>query len=325
MKTQTAHLLALSLGGLVASALIVAMPLTLSLRSVRNTLRNVAVSEWYSVFPSVEMRLAKEAPPRNAQVLAELASSRAHAWDGVYRSSGTWPDELAIAPGAGFTHYEYSWCGNAPGWLAYGRVRAAHEDRLDLTVELDYPEMHASERFHLDETLYLVRWGDLRFAVPTWRMETWCAQVSNGKSFPDAPFRYLGSDPTFDFKEPPRPSGTPSVPLEFRHLLVDEPITGKIVALEEWRLKSDWSSTEHEFFDVVYSVDVGSEAKLAVGMRLFADGPEPKNRDSGRVTHVERNSARFELIASDEQKNWAVSLVGRTASTLHPDAPARTR
>lgn len=325
MKTQTAHLLALSLGGLVAGALVVFVPLTLPIRSLPNTLRDVVMSEWYSVFPSVEMRLAKAAPPRKKQVLAELASSREHAWAGVYRSTGPWPDELTMAPGAGFTLYEHSWCGNAAGWLAYGRVRAAHEDRLELAVELDYPEMRASERFHLDETLYLVRWGELQFAVPAWRMETWCAQVSNGRSFPDVPFRYLGSDATFDIKKPTRPSGTPSVPLEFRHLLVDQPITGKIVALEEWRLKSDWSNSEHEFFDVVYSVDVGADAKLAVGMQLFADGPEPKNRDSGRVTHVERDSAQFELVVIDDQRGWAESLVGRTASTLHPDAPARTR
>src|SRR5688500_8689113 len=126
-------------------------------------------------FLEIQQGLARLAPARNEQVLAELKGLGGHAWAGVYRTRGGWPTELRIAPDAGFTVYEDSCCGNCQGWLALGRVRSVKGAELKLEVELGYDVPGESEFggawYSLQPTLHLVRWGELVFAVPPWRME----------------------------------------------------------------------------------------------------------------------------------------------------------
>jgi len=59
----------------------------------------------------------------------------------------------------------------------------------------------------LDDTLHLVRWGNLVFAVPEKRLAEFRAEVADGASFPSFAFRSLGQP--VDGEHPRRPDGEP--------------------------------------------------------------------------------------------------------------------
>lgn len=44
-----------------------------------------------------------------------------------------------------------------------------------------------------------------------------------------------------------------------------------MVSLDEWRPRPDLSRPGKPVFDAIFTLDTGSEADLAVGMRLFVD------------------------------------------------------
>jgi hypothetical protein len=165
--------------------------------------------------------------------------------------------------------------------------------------------------------LYFVPWGELVFAVARERMEMFCAEFSNGTTFPYAPFRTLEPAKETRFERPPRPAGKPKVPREFEHLLLDAPITARLLELVDWRRRPELDGKDNEAYDAVYSVDVGSDQGLAAGMYFSVERERYAGRFSGRVEHVERTTARFLIVAWDERE-WAEGLVGKTATTLRP-------
>lgn len=158
----------------------------------------------------VGQSLAKVAPERDEKVTAELERLGDHPWAGVYRTHGRWPTVLRLAPEAGYTLYENSWCGNCEGWRGIGKVVSA--DGLDptLDVELGYDLPEPGERsdawFSLEPTLHFVHWSDLLFAVPPWRMERFCAEVSGGW-IPERALRSTGNGEELDPKPSPAPEG----------------------------------------------------------------------------------------------------------------------
>jgi hypothetical protein len=304
MSRSGRHLVAFSLGIALAGAL-------------------VAVAGC-SLLPGNQVCLEAKAPPRHERVLAEIERLGHHPWAGVYRTRGRWPTELSIAPEAGFTVYDNSWCGNCRGWRGTGRVLASDGACLKLAVECDFELPPDSERpeawYQLDDTLYLVKWGDLLFAVPSWRIERFCAEASDGFTFPLVPFRNLAASDTFDPVDPTRPDTRPQVPQEFQHLVLDEPVSCRLASLVDSRLVSEQPGTS-SFHEAVYSLDAGSRDGLAVGMRLFVEG----KRASGRVDHVGLESGRVVVLASLDIGRSPEDLVGSRATTLHPLALRRDR
>jgi hypothetical protein len=278
-----------------------------------------AVAGGCILWPGAQKCLDEKAPPRHEQALAEIERLGEHTWAGTYRTRGKWPTELVIAPEAGFTVYDNSWCGSCAGWRGTGKVLASNAACLKLEVECGFelpPDSERSEAWYqLDDTLYMVRWGELLFAVPSWRIERFCAEASDGFSFPLVPFRHLGGNEIFDPIEPTRPDTRPEVPVEFQHLVLNEPVSCRIASLVDSRLLSGQPGTA-TFHEAVYSLDAGSRGGLAVGMRLFVEG----ERASGRVENVGPESGRVVVLASLDDAREPESLVGKRATTLHPRA-----
>jgi hypothetical protein len=267
----------------------------------------------------LQTRLAKEGAVRDEAVRAELTRLGKHAWAGTYLTKGEDPVQLVIAPEAGFTLYSHSWCNLCEHFVALGKIRSVESDRLELQLELAQPDETA--RFELDETLHLVRWGELLFAVPAGRLELFCAEASDGSSFPYAPFRTLGAP--VDSEDPLRPPGKPDVPREFEHLLLDAPITATITALAELRPRPALDGKELHAYDALFTVDAGTDDGLAVGMYLFIPGARHLDRFNGRVEAVEQDAARFQLLVYDDRREWARGLVGERVSTKAPEPKAR--
>src|SRR5687767_15993553 len=66
--------------------------------------------------------LAGKASDRSSRAREEIDRLGQHQWAGVYRTPGSWPTELVIAPKAGFSIYKNSWCGNCASWVQTGTV-----------------------------------------------------------------------------------------------------------------------------------------------------------------------------------------------------------
>ncbi len=313
MKKSAARLAAVSLGLVIGGTTASTAAMVLSPNPLGNAL-HLAKEQ---VLPGVEKKLEEEGPARNARVLAEIARLGAHPWAGVYRTAGMWPVELAIAPETGFTLYRGSGCGNCARYVSVGMVLGAEGSTLKLRVELQEQGDTSAARYGLDDTLYLVPWGELVFAVARSRMELFCAEFSGGLTFPYVPFEALGPTHEKYSLGGPRPAGKPKVPREFEHLLLDTPISARVVELVDWRRRPELDRKDREAYDAVYSVDVGSDQGLAVGMHFSVERERYAGRFSGRVEHVERTTGRFQLLAY-EGRAWAEGLVGKTATTLRP-------
>jgi hypothetical protein len=313
MKKSAARLAAVLLGVVVGGRAVATAAMLLPPDPLGDAL-HVATEQ---VLPGVEKELEEAGPARNARVLAEIARLGAHPWAGVYRTAGMSPVELAIAPETGFTLYRRSGCGNCARYASVGTVLGAEGSTLKLRVELQEQDDTSAAWYGLDDTLYLVPWGELVFAVARSRMELFCAEFSGGLTFPYVPFEALGQTPEKYSLGGPRPAGKPKVPREFEHLLLDVPISARVVELVDWRRRPELDRNDKQAYDAVYSVDVGSDQGLAVGMHFSVERGRYAGRFSGRVEHVERTTGRFQLLAY-EGRAWAEGLVGKTATTLRP-------
>jgi hypothetical protein len=280
------------------------------------------------------MQMRAEAPQRKAEILEEIERLGEHSWAGVYRTNSRWPNEIAIAPEAGFTLHHTTWCGNCRGYDGFGTVAVDDGSLLKVRLELEQPDDLSRYWPGFDDTLYFVPWGDLQFVVPESRMESFCAQVANDYDLPSFPFRHTGrlsefsrhagERATFKMEPRPKPPGKPQVPRHYQHLISDDPIACRIVALIELRRRPEIDGTDGvEAYDAVYSIDAGTDDGLAIGMHLFVEGAPQGRPIDGRVEAVERESARIQMRAWKDDRALADELVGLRATTRFERVRAR--
>jgi len=263
--------------------------------------------------------LDAQAAERHERITTELAligEGDEHPWAGVYRTRGRSPLDLRLAPDAGYTLLQQSYCANCGGWLGVGKVLGSDGGDLALEVELGFELSPRSDPYRfpgMQSTLHLVRWGDLLFAVTPRRMELFCAEYSDGFSFPDVPFRELVVDPELVG----RPGGAPQVPERYSHLLLTSPKSCRLVALEQWVKREPRLFPTDEVHDAVFAIDAGSDDGLAVGMRFWIDGEDTLGV-WGRVEEVgpERGRIRFAYARGGRER--AEAMVDRRATTRHP-------
>lgn len=261
----------------------------------------------HEVWPRTEQRLAEQGPERGQRVRAEIEGLGPHPWAGVYRTGEPLGVSFSLAPDAGFSWFEATTCGNCTGYRALGSVREAGEGRLTLDVDVESEEASWGT---LGGALDLVPWGDLVFAVPESCREIFCAQVLDGLSFPDAPFRVVRDDPAFDPRDPERPPGRPQLPPEFRALVPDTTISGAVLAQLAWEPREPDDPGKTPYADVDYLVGLGTEDGLAVGMRLYVEAG-----GLARVTEVGERESRVHLVVRESERPWAEGLPGTRVTT----------
>jgi hypothetical protein len=206
-------------------------------------------------------------------------------------------------------------------WDALGRVRSDNGESLTLDVELGLkvPDDPAPATCALDKTLHLVRWGDLVFAVPTWRMGLFCVEVTGGERFPMVPFRYVGAEDSFNYQEPTRPAGTPRVPSAYSRLILEHPIECTITSFVDWRELDVSATTTSKVAEGVFLVDVGTEQGVDPSM-YFHTSEDRSYRmwwwGDARIEEAGSNSSRVVIGFLNETRADAEQLVGTRMSTL---------
>ncbi len=282
-----------------------------------------------------EMRTEEEAAARNAELLEEIERLGEHAWAGVYRMKGSWATAIAIAPEAGFTlHMGSSRCEYGRRYVGFGKVLADEGSLVKVEIELQESDDASRRWFGLEDALYFVPWGDLQFAVPERCMESFCAQVANDYDLPHFPFRYTGTLSELSrhagelvsstIARPECPPGKPRVPIEFQHLIPDDPIYCRLVSLLEIRRRPEQGGTNGvRAYDAVYSIDAGADDGLAIGTHLLVIGVPQGRPIDGCVEHLERKTGRVQLPAYKDDRALAEELVGLRATTRFERVRAR--
>jgi len=315
MSRAIERMVALAAGCALAGAVALALPVN-PLEGALLVPTSLVV---HLVWPGTQALLDRRAPERHERVRAELGELGDHPWAGIYRTGALAPTVLAIAPRSGFTLREGSRCGFGSGWRALGRVLSAQGPTLGLELELALDRPAEGERYPawygLEPTLHLVRWGDLLFAVPPWRMELFCAEVSDGRSFPLVPFRRAGSPPDADFEPAARPEGRPDVPAEYAPLILDEPIEATLRSLIEWRHRYTLPWSGARMFDAIYEADAGARDGVARGMHFH----DERGAD-GCVDLVGPETSRVRYLMAEDGAA-AAARVGSRVSTSRLGPP----
>jgi hypothetical protein len=263
----------------------------------------VGVDGYLGSHPALEA----EASARAEELQAEIARLGGHSWAGRYTTPSLWPEVLLLAPEGGFTIYMNSGCGNCTGFEAYGRVRVLAPDRLELVPD----EAHWARYMRSSEPqeLHLIEWNGMRMAVLETQVEDFCVGLTTRASMPSAYVRRPAAH--VHERDEPCPSGRPMLPERLRVLAPEQPLACTISGLAEQPEAPD----EAGAVNALFRLDRGSDAGLAVGMRLRIEGV----KSSGRIESVEPDRATLRHWVGGRYNPPLEQFLGSTARTLHPE------
>lgn len=220
---------------------------------------------------------------RVREIAAENDRPSRPAWAGeYYAGTGSGIDVVfQVAPNAGIA-YGWSGCFGLHD-LNYGTIREAKPDRLIVEFALDTAKnLHRDEdgvaRPFLSSELVFVDWGERRYLIPSCRMITFCNDVNDGsiRSADAIHPQRVGPKTDIDAvrarESRELPTGSPSVPAEYREYLLAEPVRGSIRSvLDTTQLSGERGRSVYE---VRVAIDRGGDHGLRVGMRLHVGDGE---------------------------------------------------
>jgi hypothetical protein len=234
---------------------------------------------------------------RREFIEAEMATGAVPDWAGEYSNGIERNIRISVAPQGGFV---YSFGGGCLGRYDsnYGSV-AARDNRLSLKFEL--PDDGAP--FGAPREFAIVRWGARIYLLADDELKPFVNAVNSGREPHRHCFPSCGSFLVRNGDDEKPVSGAPDVPGEYRRLLSDKPITGRVLRVLDYEMEFDpergygWRTTRVE-------MDIGSDDGVWEGMELFAFGS------------VEVGGG-FEVIRTYGSRSVAVNR-----DVVSPDSPA---
>jgi hypothetical protein len=246
---------------------------------------------------------------RKENILAELKRLPNHEWAGEYElGDGLGLNvELCLAPQSGFAFYSVG-CNK----FAFD-IQAGTVEWLDGKIRLRPTLPKAPDSlFSESRTYYPVRWGARRYLIGEDEMITFANRVNQSLEPETGMFRNHSLFLVREKDRSKKPKGRPTIPAEFRHYLLKQPIHAKVIAVGPSKTKQveDVSGLWERFTEV--TLDAGSARGVFVGMEFTAFHPR-RVYASGQVTQVESDRCMVLIEESlTEEKplpatNWVFS------------------
>lgn len=210
-------------------------------------------------------RARAELARREAFFEAEMAAGAVPVWAGTYYDGdGLGRNiDVRVSPQAGFI---YTWSGCLGLYdLDYGSVEERH-GRLLMTFELP----NDKGLFGGPEELQHVRWGERNYLLADEDFKRFVNAVNSG-SEPEQPcVPRCGAFLLREGDEMKAVSGRPDLPAEYRKLLLDGPISGRIAQVVGVETKLE-SLGDFGRRTTTVEIDVGRAEGVWVGMELYSN------------------------------------------------------
>ena len=196
---------------------------------------------------------------------AEMATGAVPDWAGQYYDGDGLGRNIVVrlSPQGGFI---YTWSGCLGLYdLNYGPVEY-RGSRLLMTFELP----NDAGKFGGPSSLLHVRWGERNYLLADEDLKPFVNAVNSGREPQKFCIPRCGSFLLREGDDQKPVSGLPDLPAEYRRLLLDHPIVGRVVSVLESEIEAEpdrsyaWRTTQVE-------IDLGSDDDVWEGMELHAD------------------------------------------------------
>jgi hypothetical protein len=239
---------------------------------------------------------------------AEMATRALPDWAGHYYSGDGLGKNIVIriAPQGGFI---FTWHGCLGLYdVNYGAV-ARRGDRLVMTFELP----NDPHNFGVPRELVPVRWGERNYLLTDEDLKPFVNAVNSGQEpqnhcVPRCGYFLLRNG------DDARPvSGQPELPAEYRRLLLDRPITGRVLRVLDEETEFD-AAQSYGRRTIRVEIDLGSEDGVWKGMELY----------EGATPYI---GSGFEVVETQGRRSVAIKreVVGPEAPALEPGTCVSTR
>ncbi|MEN6405273.1 MAG: hypothetical protein ABFC77_02260 [Thermoguttaceae bacterium] len=248
----------------------------------------------------------KTAAEYRKNIQAELKTLKTHEWAGEYYEGDGLGENvsLVLAPKSGFL-FEWHGCMGLYD-RNYGTVSV---DKGIIHLAFTFPNERKGFQGIAPEFIPIA-WGGRKYLIPTDDMKGFCNDVNDGSE------PRKGSWGAYLLRrgdEKKEAEGFPSVPAEFSHYLLKQPIEAEIVAVGEYKTRP--SVCDWKFKDTPVVLNRGKVHGLLKGMKLHV--VKPNNVvESVEVTKVE--DERSEGVMTQAGEKEAGPQVGWKLSTRCP-------
>lgn len=188
-----------------------------------------------------------------SNIKAEIRRLGKHDWAGEYSfGDGLGMNaDLLIAPNSGFL---FTWSGCLIREQGFGDLKVENNK-----IILNYKNV-ATDWSDWSELL-MVKWGDVRFLIPSTRIIDFCNFINSGLD-PKELFLVHRKDKNKQLK------GKPNIPSEFSSYLLEKPIKGQILEVEENYTEPSEKYPEIPLNITIVRINKGKEDGVLEGMNF---------------------------------------------------------
>ncbi len=243
-------------------------------------------------FPLEKARIAAE--PQLAQIEQEIAALGNHDWAGDYYYGDLTGVNVSVllAPKSGYIFK----AGGCTGLYGFDRGSVEYANGKLKFASL-IPELEKQSAKYAKERL-CIPWGERSYLIASDDVVDFCNSVNAGRE-PRSEITGKFLLRIGDAKR--KVSGKPTIPLEYRAYLLDQPIETKIIEIGVPIKVTPVGGIHYKLQSV--RVDAGKKSGLLSGMELHVRTPDTVYK-SLVLKNVDENTAEGDMILDKDEKNW---------------------